>query len=428
MPFVVASRASVLACSALLSAAMAVSTARAASALPADLPCAVRSAWSQHPAFTATESTLAAARARAEAASNPLYNPELEFAHDRDGEERTTTAGLSLTLDLSGKRAAREAVGTAELSLAEAEAALRRSGFAQQWLLAAVARRAALARVALGEQRLALMQRFADLAERQLQAGDIAPLERDLALLARNQAEAEMASLLGDLAVAEESFRAAGGDPATVATTDHCPAAPELPEWQDRQRFDPLSTPEGRVAVASAAAAEGRVRLADRERRADPTLSVSAGRLEVGSSDDNVLGVAISVPLQFRNPYRAEVVAAQADADAAQAEQKRIELELGARAERAIRTSMTMDQAWSRWSKGPGPQLNQRAELLERLWRAGEVSTADYLTQLNQSLDTAFAGADLHSQASRAYVESLYATGRLDSWVGFERPIEKASP
>ncbi|MCB1741018.1 MAG: TolC family protein, partial [Gammaproteobacteria bacterium] len=164
---------------------------------------------------------------------------------------------------------------------------------------------------------------------------------------------------------------------------------------------------------------------AERERRADPTISLNAGRLDVGSASDNVLGVAISVPLQFRNPYRAEVVAAQADAEAARAEQKRVELELRARAERSLRTSEALDQAWSRWSQGPGPQLIERADLLERLWRAGEVSTADFLTQLNQSLDTAFAGADLQAQASRAHVEALYATGRLDAWVGFDRPASE---
>ena len=420
MPFPVATRASVLACSALLSTALAVGTARAESTLPAELPCAVRGAWSAHPAFAATESTLAAARARAQAASKPLYNPELELAHDRDGDERTTTAGLSLTLDLSGKRAARETVGAADLSLAEA--ALRRSGFAQQWLLAAVGRRAALARVALGEQRLALMQRFADLAERQLQAGDIAPLERDLALLARNQADAEQATLLGDLAAAEEAFRAVGGDPGAAPVDGNCPA-PAVGQLTDR--FDPFATPEGRVALASATAAEGRASLAERERRADPTISLNAGRLDVGSASDNVLGVAISVPLQFRNPYRAEVVAAEADADAARAEQKRVELELRARAERSLRTSEALERAWSRWSQGPGPQLTDRADLLERLWRAGELSTADFLTQLNQSLDTAFAGADLQAQAARAYVEVLYATGRLDAWVGFDRPASE---
>ena len=425
MSFAVATRASALACCALLSTALAVGTARAESTLPTELPCAVRGAWSAHPAFAATESTLAAARARAEAASKPLYNPELELAYDRDGDERTTTAGLSLTLDLSGKRAARETVGAADLSLAEAEAALRRSSFAQQWLLAAVERRAALARVALGEQRLALMQRFADLAERQLQAGDVAPLERDLALLARNQADAEQATLLGDLAAAEEAFRAVGGGPANVSAAGNC-SAPE--GWQDRQRFNPFATPEGRVALASATAAEGRASLAERERRADPTISLNAGRLDVGSASDNVLGLAISVPLQFRNPYRAEVVAAQADAEAARAEQKRVELELRARAERSLRTSEALEQAWSRWSKGPGPQLGERADLLERLWRAGELSTADFLTQLNQSLDTAFAGADLQSQSSRAAVETLYATGRLDAWVGFDRPFKKATP
>lgn len=425
MSFAVAARAPLLACSALLSTALAVGTARAESTLSVDLRCGVRSAWVRHPAFTATEATLAAARARAEAASKPLYNPELEIAHDREGGERSFTAGLSITLDLSGKRIAREALGAAELNLAQAEAALRRSGFARQWLLAAVERRAALARLALGEQRLALMQRFVDLAERQLQAGDIAPLERDLALLARNQAEAEQASLSGDLAGAEEAFRALGGDPGRAGAEGDCPAPSG---GQDDRGFDPISTAEGRIASASTVAAEGRASLAGRERRADPTLSVNADRLEAGSVNDEVFGIAISVPLQFRNPYRAEVVAAEAAAQAARAEQARVDLELVARAERTLHTAKALDAAWARWSQGPGPRLQERAELLERLWRAGELSSTDFLTQLGQSLDTAFAGVELHAQAARADAEALYATGRLDAWIGFDHPIEQDAP
>src|SRR5690606_9590126 len=116
--------------------------------------------------------------------------------------------------------------------------------------------------------------------------------------LARNQADAEQATLLGDLATAEEAFRAVGGDPGAAPVDGNCPA-PAVGQLTDR--FDPFATPEGRVALASATAAEGRASLAERERRADPTISLNAGRLDVGSASDNVLGVAISVPLQFRN-------------------------------------------------------------------------------------------------------------------------------
>ena len=119
-------------------------------AAPNDLADAVRAAWLAHPGATATEQTLIAARARAEAAGRPLYNPELEFAVDDEGDDRTTTAGVGLTLDLFGKRRARAAAGDASLSLAIAEAELRRATFAQAWLKAWADRRAAQHRVQLG--------------------------------------------------------------------------------------------------------------------------------------------------------------------------------------------------------------------------------------------------------------------------------------
>ena len=143
--------------------------------------------------------TRIAAEARAVASSRPLYNPDLELAYDDEGPEQTATAGLALTLDLSGKRRARTHAGQADLVLAEAEAALRRSGFALQWLHAWTEHGSARERVRIGEERLTLMQRFADLAERQLTVGDISSLERDLALLARDEAQAEQATLLADL-------------------------------------------------------------------------------------------------------------------------------------------------------------------------------------------------------------------------------------
>ena len=399
--------------------------AQSVSPLPTDLPAAVRAAWRQHPAADATEHTLAAARARANAARQPLYNPELDFEVEKEGEDRTATAGLTMAFDVAGKRRARADLGQAELTLAEAEAALRRSGFALQWLQAWADRLAAAERVRLGEQRIVLVQRFADLAERQLAVGDISTLERDLALLARDEAQAEQATLLSEAASADESFRAVGGIPSAVETP--LPGSVPAP-WDSGDTFRMDATPEGRVAAATAASAERRITTAQRDRRPDPTLSVRGGRIDLGPTSDNVLGVAVSVPLFVRNSFRAEVEAAQADANSASAEQRRVALELDARGERMVRTHAAVSAAWTQWSKSMGTDVGKRADLLERLWRAGEISTSDYLIQLKQSLDTALAGADLQGRLWRSYVDALYATGRLDAWIGFDKNDSEVTP
>ena len=430
MPFSFSARAPAVACAAALIAVFATNTAVSDPLSPSDsslaaLRGAVREAWTRHPAAEATEQTLAAAEARAEASSRPLYNPDLELAYDDEGPEQTATAGLALTLDLSGKRRARTDAGQADLVLAEAEAALRRSGFAQQWLQAWTEHGIARERVRIGEERLALMQRFADLAERQLTVGDISSLERDLALLARDEAQAEQATLLADAAAATEAFRAVGGD-LSRGTDIAALGVPAV--WTTDPSWQVAAAPEGRIAAATAASSTARIAIAERDRRPDPTVSLYGGRKDIGTVSEDVIGVAVSVPLFVRNRFSAELAAAKADSSAASAELRRVELELRARAERNISSYGAVRDAWTRWSQSPGTDVAARADLLERLWRAGEVSTADYLIQIKQTLDTALAGADLRGRLWRSYVDTLYSTGQLDTWVGFDRPVSEVTP
>ena len=430
MPFSFSARAPAVACAAALIAVFATNTAVSDPLSPSDsslaaLRGAVREAWARHPAAEATEQTLAAAEARAVASSRPLYNPDLELAYDDEGPEQTATAGMALTLDLSGKRRARTDAGQADLVVAEAEAALRRSGFAQRWLQAWTEHGVARERVRIGEERLALMQRFADLAERQLTVGDISSLERDLALLARDEAQAEQATLLADAAAATEAFRAVGGD-LSRGTDIAALGVPAV--WTTDPSWQVAAAPEGRIAAATAASSTARIAIAERDRRPDPTISLYGGRKDIGTVSEDVIGVAVSVPLFVRNRFSAELAAAKADSSAASAELRRVELELRARAERNISSYGAVRDAWTRWSQSKGTAVAARADLLERLWRAGEVSTADYLIQLKQTLDTALAGADLRGRLWRSYVDTLYSTGQLDTWVGFDRPVSEVTP
>jgi cobalt-zinc-cadmium efflux system outer membrane protein len=186
--------------------------------------------------------------------------------------------------------------------------------------------------------------------------------------------------------------------------------------------------PEQRVAIAQSLQAERMVTVAATDRRADPTISLRAGQVDLGPTSDNVIGLTLSVPLFVRNRFRAEGAAAQADSAAAAAELQLVALQVEARAERARVTYAAVRDAWALWAKSPGTDAEARANLLERLWRAGEISTADYLIQLQQTLDTALAGADLQGRVWRAYVDALYATGQLDAWVGFESSAPGVTP
>lgn len=378
---------------------------------------ALQAAWARHPGSRATEAQLAAAQARLNAAGQPIYNPEIELSADDEGPDRTGTIGLNLTLDLSGKRGVRRDAASARLDLVSAQARLRRRDFAKQWFTSWAEVHTSRQRVSTGERRLGLMTRFGDLAEKQFLADDISGLERDLALLARDEAQAEQSQLIADQADAEARFRGVGGSLESLAAltlpTDTLPppaavvaSVEQLPDWQ--------------AAQAALLATEREVAVARRNRIADPTVGLRGGRIDYGNVRDRVIGVSISVPLFVRNGYRAEVVAAQADVDVAAADADRVRLELEADRRRAIDSYAAAQSTWTRWKASRGTDIERRTTLLERLWREGELSTANYLQQLKQTLDTQLAGAELEARLWRSCTDYLAATGQLERWAGLE--------
>ena len=386
---------------------------------PEPVRVALQAAWQRHPSYRMTEAQLAAANARLDAAGQPIYNPEIELSADDEGPDRSATAGVNLTLDLSGKRRVRRDAASARLEQATAEARMQRRDFAKQWFASWADLLTAQQRVRIGERRLALVTRFADLADKQFAAEDISGLERDLALLARDEAEAEQSQLVAESAETEARFRAVGGTPERVVDLSLPSDALPPPTMLSDSSIEHL--PDWQAAQAAARAAERDVAIARRDRLADPTVGVRAGRIDYDGLQDDVIGVSISIPLVVRNPYRAEVVAAQAEADVASAQADRVAIELAAERRRAIDSYAAAQSAWSRWHASGGTDVERRANLLERLWRTGELSTADYLLQLKQTLDTALAGAELEARLWRGYADYLAATGQLERWAGLER-------
>lgn len=384
---------------------------------PAPVQEALQAAWQRYPGYRAAQAQLAAAQARRTAAGQPLHNPELEFAAEDEGPDRRATVGVDLTLDLSGKREARLEAADARLDLAVAEARVRERDFIRLWFTGWTGWLSARERLQTGEQRLALMTRFAELAEKQFDAGDISGLERDLAALARDEARSEQAQLIAEEAEAQARFRAVGGVPGQLdALALGVPPPP--PMLADPPL--PVGLPEWQVAQAAVEAAEGDVLVASRNRRPDPTVGVSGGRIDYGNVQDRIIGISVRIPLFVRNSYRAEVVAAQADVEAAAADAERIRLELAAGQQAAIESYRATQSAWASWQSSRGTEVSRREALLERLWREGELSTADYLLQIKQTLDTQLAGAELQARLWRSYVDYLAAVGQLTRWSGLE--------
>ncbi len=365
-----------------------------------------------NPRVQAANAALAAARARLRGADQPLYNPELELDVEK-ADVKTSSVGLSQTIDWSDKREALGSIAAAETEASAAALAEARQTLATDLLSALVDFDTHRAVERLAEQRHELTQQFLELAVRRYEAGDLPQVEVDLAQLAASQARIQKAR------AATAQVQAAQGLIALTGNTQ--PVWPSLPDTLpdfDRTPLDPetdlLQLPALRAQQARINAARETVRLKRRESRPDPTIGVRGGR----EDSEGLIGVTFSIPLFIRNDFKAEVEAASADTTGA-----KLELQAMARQARARliataeRYRLTRD-AWLEWRQAGEFSLQRQTELLQRLWQAGELSTTDYLVQLAQSLDTEVSAAELRGDLWQAWVDWLAASGQVEVWLG----------
>jgi len=372
----------------------------------------VRTVLDDNPRVLAARSALDAAQARETAANQPLYNPDLDIELE-DAGDVTKTLGLSQSIDWSDKREARTRVAALKRERVTDELAGVRQEVTIELLTALSDYHTAGELTALAEQRRTLMQRFLSLTEQRRQAGDSGQVELDLARLAYTEANLQLARLAGAQAHAEQALT-------VIADVGQrgWPLLPPIPSSSllDTTNFDSLieQLPALRVARTQIATARAAVDLRRRERRADPTIGLRGGR----EASDNLVSLTLSIPLFVRNNFSAEVDAA--NAEAIQIEQSAQNSYRTSRA-RLISTARRFElsrQAWDDWLQIGQTSLESQVQLLERLWRAGELSTADYLVQLKQTLDTRTAAAELRGSLWLAWFEWLAASGKTESWLG----------
>ncbi len=364
-----------------------------------------------HPAMLAADASLDAARARVNAADQPLYNPELEFEYESSDTE-TKVGGFSQAIDWADKRGARAGVAQNELSVARADRAAVRQSLAAEMLSALAGYATAIAQQELGDQRSELMQRFGSLAERRRKAGDLAQVELDLAKLAVAEARFQQAAVVTAKIQSRQALIAVTG-----RNDGHGPAFPAVLPELELQQLDHeallRSLPALRQSLARIAAARATIQLRSRERRPDPTITLRAGK----EDSETLTGVNLSIPLFIRNSLRAEVDVASAELLQAERDANDLYRRSRAELEAAGLTYQISRSAWQVWESTGAVSLGGQIKLLQRLWQAGEINTTNYLVQLKQALDTRAGAIEQRGRMWQSWVDWLLASGQVDNWL-----------
>jgi cobalt-zinc-cadmium efflux system outer membrane protein len=375
------------------------------------LAAIVNQSLESNPEIQAAQAAVDAAQARLTGAGLPLNNPELELAAERT-DINIYAIGISQTIDWHDKQSAFERMARAELTAAQARVEAIRLTKANE-LLGAIGSVTTHQEIThLAKRQTEILDRFVRLAERRHSAGDISQAELELARLSLTEAVMQHAGNGADLIQAKsEYFSLSGQLPGSRVTfPDLIPLA--LPDTQDEEALV-QNHPQVQAAHQKAQSVRQQIQVADRERKADPTFGLTAGREDT----ENLVALSISIPLQVRNDFRSNVDAAQAEALQAEQEAHQVYRNLQTRLNSARSRFKLVANAWALWVAQGRVSLQHHIELLEKLWRTGEMSTADYLLQVKQTLGTQIASIELHGNLRNAWIEWLSASGTLNSWL-----------
>jgi outer membrane protein, heavy metal efflux system len=376
----------------------------------------VHNTLKSNPGVQSAQAALDSAMALERAGNRPIYNPEVEIDAE-DAIDQSASIGISQSIDWNDKRSARGGVASFQRQAVEAELQQIRQDLAIELLNALTQHDVTQQLAMLSNEREKLMRQFAALAAQRRKAGDLSQVELDLARLALAEAQLQRSQITFALSETRRALTAVlgeGGPPPPILSETPFNAEIATPDIERLLNDLPLM----QAQVARIAAASKLVKLRRLETRPDPTVGARVGQEE----SDVLAGINVSIPLFVRNNFNAEV-------DSASAERLQIELEAQdiyrrahARLTSSLESYRLADRAWDNWKKIGALSLGSQVTVLERLWRAGEISTTDYLVQINQTIDTRTAAAELRGRLWQSWFDWLAASGKVDVWLGLTTP------
>ncbi|MDX1805242.1 MAG: TolC family protein, partial [Alcanivorax sp.] len=241
-------------------------------------------------------------------------------------------------------------------------------------------------------------------------AGDLGQVDAQLAYLSLARAQQQLADAEAAATAAVTRLRQ------VLAVAQPGRPLPAVENWQtEPARVASRLSQNYDLQLAELQLEQARrgVDLADRQRNSDPTLGVSIGK----EGDSDRWGLALSVPLKFFNTGKPGYRAALADRDRYQALLDNARNSADARLDGARQSYLQRRHRWQTWQRLTGDSLAASDDLLERVWRQGELTTQDYLQALNQRLETRLSGIALRDAMQQAWVQWLYQSAQLDDWL-----------
>jgi len=387
--------------------------------LKTSLSIFIENALNEYSAMLAAKADIRSAKAVLEASDQAVFNPELELEYE-ETDVISQKIGIRQTIDWGDQKGSRTAVAEAGLNKAIADYDMTMHSSISHLLTALAQNQTSKELAQLSNETLSLMHEFKQVAERRYTAGDLNQVELNLARLAYNQALLEQANTLSNATQAREKLRAILG-----ILPESLPSLPEqLPKPSLNDDLDAFlqQLPVIRSQLAEVQVVKKQVNLRKAEKAWNPTIGLSAG----SDGEESLIGINLSIPLNVRNSYSADVDAAQQSLIA-----KEQRVHQAYRDNRSTLVTSTeryrlLLKTWNNWRQHSRSSVDQQLTLIKQLWQAGDISAADYLLQLKQALETQASGLELRNQLWQVAFDWMSMTAQIDNWLNIKtQPADK---
>ena len=303
---------------------------------------ALRAAFANNPELAASGRDIGIAEGLREQAGL-LPNPTLSWEQEgTESANRTTTVGISQSLELGGKRGARVALAERGQDAAALGVQVRRNELRGAVIAGFYGALRAQERERLAQQSVALAQRGVTAAEGRVRAGKAAPLEANRAQVQLAEVRLEQERARRERADAYQNLAALMGLPAADFSAVGSAVADRLPRLPGSDELLRRLGDSAEMRLARTRIDEGEAALALARTQRIPDLDVSLGSQEAieDGRSDRIAVIGLSVPLPLFDRNQGNILAEARRADQARDLRHATELRLRQETQQAL-------QQWS---------------------------------------------------------------------------------
>ena len=396
---------------------------------PVTVDQVVERAVADNPELRAMRAEVDAARGRLlQAGLRP--NPMLDLGGQANvsGPDNNVNVGLSIPLDLNGRKAGRVGVAEREIDMKQAQVSDRERRLSAEVRLKAGDLLAARRNLAFTEELLGTNQKGLGLVRDRVQQGGAPALEESLVLVEVNRLEASLSMLKSRVEVLGLQLRLLAGMPPDEPLSLQGELAPR-PLALDRTQALAQAL-AGRsdlvIARAEAAMAQAKIRREEAEGRWDARFNLGYQRQDFGFSLNgltdrggtrpiqdtfNYVGGGVTITVPVRNKNQGNVAAATAEAQAAERKREGAELIVRQEIAAAFAQLAAAQRALDIYARGVRDVAGRNLAVVRQAYELGRTSVLDVIAEQRRYIDIEMGYTESLKLVYDAHVEIERAVG-----------------